>query len=849
MDEQEQNQEQQNKNVIAEAGKQIAKESAKEAGKQIAKKAGKGALKAGKVALQAAIKALVAFFSTPAGWITLAIILLVGAAYYVFTNAFTNEVSDKAALEIKSYVTIGDNGPEFIPKELKKMINEYLVENIIDKKDLYLGTEKQADLYLCKYMLASLSTQLPYIEKSTAQKIGDVLLEGSVFDLLFGNDKPQQVQGIVKIKRQTGDENKDLEYIKYDDFTKMIEEDTKNMTKKSLEYFSLDDSWMLCVSRYIDTLNPDTDEIISSSVSEVKIPYQRMISQYTIPFNFLLTLQQSTQNAEYVSKVADMIMDKGEIELTIFDEISTIKSEYKCTYTLHRRWLEDVPTGAYAADGTPITTREKKSSEGQQTDESKSKIRTNTIKANVTKANVWVIKQNTTYKKENKTEYPLGENGQTTNPPDEGDPGGDVCSWRTGIEEWQKETVEKEEWLLQNTKTEIEAEEFLGLWRNRLGVYKKGAEYKPKGKLVYYRKANSVTYESPIEVIYSNEDIMYENLQGSELTQNHAQIMKYLIEVYKTRKEIKDAEDIVDLDLDLSIFDPQEFNQASWTNIGGGFWWPLEDTSLTTITSGFGPRNTGISGASTNHKGIDIAAPVGSKVIAVADGIVEIADESASAGKWIRINHGNGIKTVYMHNSQLLVSVGQNVKQGDVIALSGNTGVSSGPHLHFGVEVNGEYVDPLTYVDPNNPRPTNTAPDVAASTEAWRPYILQAFQELGYTCTDEKMTRILSQIETETHGNQNRVQGISDVNSGKPIPINGGKCPWCPSPTAESCGNTNIGHGLLQYIPGTWNGSMRPGHENIWSGYDQLIALIWNAEAKGGGNYHHIGNGTGWSPY
>lgn len=852
MDEQNQTPEEQNKNAIAEAGKQLAKETAKNAGKQVAKKAGKAG-KAGKAvgealkqALKVAIKALASIIAKY-GIIILVLVLVVGIVAYAFSYVFT-DISEEVASGLKSYVIIGDEGPEFIPKALKEMVNKYLDDNIIDKKDLCLGTELQADRYLCQYMLASLSTQLPYIPRSTVSQLWDALNTSAVDvvkNLLYESDDPQPAQGIVKIKRQTGDDKpKDLNYIKYEDFTKKIEEDTRNKTKKSLEYFSLDASWMLCVSRYIDTLDPDTDAIISSSVTEVKIPFQRMVSQYSMPFNFLLTLQQSTQNAEYVLKVAEMIKD-GEIELTIFDEISTVTTEYTATYTLHRRWLEDVPTGAYVADGTPITTQVPLSSEGEQTDVSKSKIRTNTIKVNVTKADVWVIRQKTAYKKENKTEYPLGPDGTTTGPTDEGDPGGDVCSWRTNIIETNKETVEKEEWLNDGTETKIEANEFLGLWRNRRGYYFPKSKYRPKGKLVYYKLPNSDAYNSPIEMIYSNEDMMYENLQRSELTQNHAQIMKYLVEVYKTRKEIEESG--VELDLDLDVFNPDEFNQANWTNIGGGFWWPLDDTSLTTITSGFGPRNTGIAGASTNHKGIDIAAPVGSKVIAVADGTVEIAAESTSAGKWIRINHGNGIKTVYMHNSQLLVSVGQNVKQGDVIALSGNTGVSSGPHLHFGVEVNGEYVDPLNYVNPSNPRPTNSAPDVAASTEAWQPYILQAFQELGYTCTDEKMTRILSQIQTETGGNQNRVQGIKDVNSGKPIP--GGGCQWCPSPTGESCGNTNIGHGLLQYIPGTWAGSIIPGHENIWNGYDQLIALIWNAEVRGGGNYHHIGNGTGWSPY
>lgn len=127
-----------------------------------------------------------------------------------------------------------------------------------------------------------------------------------------------------------------------------------------------------------------------------------------------------------------------------------------------------------------------------------------------------------------------------------------------------------------------------------------------------------------------------------------------------------------------------------------GFIWPVP--SSTRITSTFGYRNQPTAGASTYHKGIDIGASTGSKIVAAASGTVVTASYSVSAGNYIMISHGNGLYTVYMHCSQLLVSVGDNVNQGQNIALVGSTGVSTGPHLHFGVYVNGEYVDPLKYV-------------------------------------------------------------------------------------------------------------------------------------------------------
>lgn len=129
-----------------------------------------------------------------------------------------------------------------------------------------------------------------------------------------------------------------------------------------------------------------------------------------------------------------------------------------------------------------------------------------------------------------------------------------------------------------------------------------------------------------------------------------------------------------------------------------GFMWP--SASSTRITSNFGYRKSPTAGASSYHKGIDIGAASGTKVLASASGTVTVATYQWAAGNYIMISHPNGISTVYMHNSKLLVGVGQTVNKGDVIALVGSTGVSTGPHIHFGVRVNGEYVNPLNYVSP-----------------------------------------------------------------------------------------------------------------------------------------------------
>lgn len=128
------------------------------------------------------------------------------------------------------------------------------------------------------------------------------------------------------------------------------------------------------------------------------------------------------------------------------------------------------------------------------------------------------------------------------------------------------------------------------------------------------------------------------------------------------------------------------------------FTWPCPASGR--ITSGFGGRKSPTKGASSNHQGIDISAPTGTSIVAAAAGEVVIATYSSSAGNYVMISHGGGVYTVYMHASSLLVSQGQSVKNGQTIAKVGSTGYSTGSHLHFGVRVNGSYVNPTKYVSP-----------------------------------------------------------------------------------------------------------------------------------------------------
>jgi len=137
-------------------------------------------------------------------------------------------------------------------------------------------------------------------------------------------------------------------------------------------------------------------------------------------------------------------------------------------------------------------------------------------------------------------------------------------------------------------------------------------------------------------------------------------------------------------------------NGSSSSAALGGYIWPV---SSRRITSPFGNRNTGIAGASTNHKGVDIGGVYyTSQVHAAKAGTVIISTYSSSYGNYVVVSHGSGNTTLYAHMSSRSVSVGDYVNQGDVLGITGSTGISSGPHLHFEITENGTRVNPLNYL-------------------------------------------------------------------------------------------------------------------------------------------------------
>ena len=118
-----------------------------------------------------------------------------------------------------------------------------------------------------------------------------------------------------------------------------------------------------------------------------------------------------------------------------------------------------------------------------------------------------------------------------------------------------------------------------------------------------------------------------------------------------------------------------------------------------TISSPGGLRINPVTGRREFHDGIDIAAPIGTPVVAPRDGIVLAVGSSPSFGIFLRLGHADGYISFMAHLHGVAVAVGDNVHQGEHVAYSGNTGRSTGPHLHYGLFRNGQFVDPISYVD------------------------------------------------------------------------------------------------------------------------------------------------------
>jgi murein DD-endopeptidase MepM/ murein hydrolase activator NlpD len=141
-------------------------------------------------------------------------------------------------------------------------------------------------------------------------------------------------------------------------------------------------------------------------------------------------------------------------------------------------------------------------------------------------------------------------------------------------------------------------------------------------------------------------------------------------------------------ELDQYLLDKDSFLNSTPTILPADGW----------ITSYYGQRISPYLNKLKMHEGLDVGAPYGTPVYSPADGIVTFSGVKAGFGKFVQVDHGYGIETIYAHNQSLHVRAGEKVKRGNLLSAVGNTGHSTGPHLHYEVRVNGIAVDPLYFI-------------------------------------------------------------------------------------------------------------------------------------------------------
>lgn len=233
----------------------------------------------------------------------------------------------------------------------------------------------------------------------------------------------------------------------------------------------------------------------------------------------------------------------------------------------------------------------------------------------------------------------------------------------TDFDNEQMEMVENQRKVVEKAKAELETQKI------ELANQKKDVKEK----------------QTKIKVAKANKEAKVSSLTA-EQKKLQEQINKYNKEVARIEEEIAKAA------------------QSSSGEYGGNFnstlRWPLP-SNCTYISSYFGYRDQPVAGASTYHRAIDIGVSIGTPVYAAGDGYVMTKGYSDVRGYYVMVKHADNLYTFYQHLSRILVSQGQNVKKGDKIAKSGDTGIGSGPHLHFEVRTSpyyGSEVNPLNYV-------------------------------------------------------------------------------------------------------------------------------------------------------
>ena len=288
----------------------------------------------------------------------------------------------------------------------------------------------------------------------------------------------------------------------------------------------------------------------------------------------------------------------------------------------------------------------------------------------------------------------------------------------TQIEEIQDEYNRKEKILKKRTAALYEAGEttYLDFLLSSGSIIEFISNYFMLGELIEYDNNLLEELEYKKEKIEDTKKqteqkekelrIAKNKINSTNILLNNTKILQENYMLKLTDEEKKIQEEIAAYKAEQQELEQKMLASINWTGTmsikftGGVMVWPIAMDG-TYITSGYGNRLHPIQGVYKNHAGIDISGENvnGAPVVASADGIVTYAGWISGYGNCIIINHGSGIISLYGHGSETIATVGQTVKQGDIIMKVGSTGKSTGPHVHFEIRKDGVTVDPIPYLN------------------------------------------------------------------------------------------------------------------------------------------------------
>ena len=247
-------------------------------------------------------------------------------------------------------------------------------------------------------------------------------------------------------------------------------------------------------------------------------------------------------------------------------------------------------------------------------------------------------------------------------------------------------------------KSKKESEENITLEKNAIEEYLKEEEIRKND--VVKKQIELIDKQSEFIVIKEKEEKQMYELQALESEKNNLivslegvqnSLQNQIEDLLSYNEELQAELDRIFEDIENGSPDngatPESGNESVFLR-------PVDGV----ITCEFGPRINPVTFEAGFHNGIDYAGNTGEAIRATKSGVVEYSGWIEGYGYTIILNHGDGIKSLYAHSSQLIVSVGNSVQQGETVALIGSTGMSTGPHLHFEIRVNGQPVDPFDYI-------------------------------------------------------------------------------------------------------------------------------------------------------